>query len=753
MIAYTIVSALVITALACILAYFVFKYASCRTRSERIEFVKTFKRGKFAIVYIASFPIFMLSELFAGKAVILAIFTSIYKSVYLVVLKFDIPSNLMEANPLYYAAVVICFTMVALNAMLLMMSFLDQIIWDGFFLYRFNVSKNVDRLIVLGNTPEGEMIYNSCKDKKVLAGVIKKEEAEKLYIKNIKYKACSSTDRLFEYVVKEINKLVKKYKGSLHKVNVIANHKDEQTKLDWCKRFCDFIATLPEESLANVDIYVFGEQEYEEIYYKYEEQARGTLHYVNIYKLVAIDFVDRYPLTAFMDDKQIDYESFTLKSGVDINVAMLGFGRTNQQVFLTQIANNQFVSKETIVNEKGKKVEKLESKDVKYSIFEMKGIVKSRNLNHRYFRYRYDFFNKEAKKDDPLNVLKLTPKVDVNEYLPLPSFPAEGKEYDYEIADTGFYDNLRKSLSEKKESLNYVIISIGNDYLGIDCANKITSKIKEWGLENTYIFVRINDAKLFKNASTFIDTNICHPFGCLKDVAYNYYHIINEKYEYMGILRSYAYNIEKELKHNVIEKDELKEYRKSWYTKLSPIDRESNIYACLSLRHKLNMMGLDFVKADSKVKYLSNEEYMNIYAKDDKPEAVYFKDNDLKAFKYNLNFKDSPRKNLAFLEHERWNAFMISKGFVPATKEEIASEIINGKRTNGKNYLMRRHGCLTSFEGLEEYRKIVAKATNRSEEECDVIKYDYQTLDGAWWLLRLANYMIIDLGKRKDNID
>ena len=64
--------------------------------------------------------------------------------------------------------------------------------------------------------------------------------------------------------------------------------------------------------------------------------------------------------------------------------------------------------------------------------------------------------------------------------------------------------------------------------------------------------------------------------------------------------------------------------------------------------------------------------------------------------------------------------------------------------TNGKNYALRRHGNLTTFEGLEEFRRMVAERDGRSEEEKDVIKYDYQLMDDAWWLLNKGGYIIVE---------
>ena len=99
--------------------------------------------------------------------------------------------------------------------------------------------------------------------------------------------------------------------------------------------------------------------------------------------------------------------------------------------------------------------------------------------------------------------------------------------------------------------------------------------------------------------------------------------------------------------------------------------------------------------------------------------------------------RDSVRKTFAVQEHQRWNACMIAAGIVPSTKAQIAEE------NNGKRLDLRRHGCITTFDGLIGFRKIVAERTGRSEEETDVIRYDYQLMDDALWLLGSNGYKIV----------
>ena len=81
---------------------------------------------------------------------------------------------------------------------------------------------------------------------------------------------------------------------------------------------------------------------------------------------------------------------------------------------------------------------------------------------------------------------------------------------------------------------------------------------------------------------------------------------------------------------------------------------------------------------------------------------------------------------------------MISKGFVPADKNTILTA-----PKNGKDYHIRRHGNLTTFEGLVDFRRLLAARDGDDEMNHDVIKYDYQLLDDAYWLLSKHGFAVV----------
>ncbi len=80
---------------------------------------------------------------------------------------------------------------------------------------------------------------------------------------------------------------------------------------------------------------------------------------------------------------------------------------------------------------------------------------------------------------------------------------------------------------------------------------------------------------------------------------------------------------------------------------------------------------------------------------------------------------------------------MIASGLISCSKREILE-------LEKQDMLQKRkHANLTTTEGLVEFRKIIAQATGKAEEETDVIRYGYQLMDDIDWLLKECGYKII----------
>ena len=722
-----------------------------KNREDKVNYLRDYKKGRIVLIYVCVFPLFWIGLIYSGQSILDGFINAIPLIMDSVVLKFNVGAvdALASANPLYNFAIYFSFALVCVNVVLFALSLVSQYLWNFTTNQRVKYSKN--KLIIFGNNEQNHKIYASEKTRaKVIVDNISSDDALSLYIENIAYTKVNSTDN---YITNLAGSQVKRQE----KITVIINTKDDERNLEIARQFTrEFSKLTPEKQVEvfdNVAVYLFGDPKFEAIYEEVVEDGKGVISYVNKYQKMAVNFASKYPYTRFMGAKHIDYTTSCVKNGVDINVVMLGFGRTNQQLFLTSVANNQFITHGA---------DGVELKKVNYHLFDKCFVdehtvdkcdcsVNDKNLNHNYFRYKNEFEHiakEEDKRDDK-----------DKKYLPLPSYPAGENFHHLDVNDHKFYNQIKAVLTKSSDDANFVIIAFGSDLENVDMAKKLVGKLKEWEVDNTTIFVKVRD----NHHGQGIKDNEGYYIIACEDEVYDVENIIADDIFKMAGLRDAVYAIEYEVASDGKELteervDEIKKQaHRDWYQRKTQNERESNIYCALSLRSKLNMMGLDYCKVDEDGKALTEDEYLEIYAQNDMPDkSAYSVTADGKALiGYTLDFKDSRRKNMAIHEHYRWNSYMISKGTVPASKEQILTETVTmddgtKKHTNGKNYTLRRHGNLTTFDGLVEFRKMVAERDKRedetllqAEERKDVIKYDYQLLDDAHWLLTKTGHKII----------
>lgn len=707
-----------------------------KKRRQRITFIRGFKNGKFAVIYLTAIPLYWIGHIYAKIDTIDAFFLAVNKIINLVVLKYDVSSieALMKAEPLYREIIYFCFVLVGINAILFTISLSAQHLWSGIQKVRHIVSHR-DRLYLFGNNPRNVLIYKSDKKRnKAIIDNISDSDAENFYMDKISY---ISTHSLVSQAVKLVRLASKRRCES---VFIINTEKDEEN-INLCRKIIEMISALSKEEkermFLKIKIYVFGDSIYRTIYEDIVSDSFGCIHYVNKYQKIAMDFIDRYPLTLFMNENQIDYSKSLVKAGVNINFALIGFGRTNQEVFLTSVANNQFLTE---------REGKIELKKVNYHIFDKEKAENNKNLNHSYYRFKREV---EAMNEE--------------DYLPLPTVPAEEFFNVTNINDRKFYPELKEIINKNKMDANFVLISFGSDLENLDMAQKLVEKRREWELDNLIIFVKV---RKWHKEQTLLEQAGCYFIGNERDVVYDIEKIMNDKIFRMAKMRNEIYDLESAItkdKKIVINEEYIqtkaKESNKKWHLSKSQLERDSSLYGCLSIRSKLNLMNLDYCPADSNSKKaLTEKEYLEVYASGDMPDT---KTHNLtvdgkKVIYYNIDFADSRRKTMAIHEHQRWNSFMISRGTIPASKKLIAKEQVKTDEgmqfTNGRNYDLRRHGNLTTFDGLVEFRQIVALRDKIAESKTDVIKYDYQLLDDAYWLLTSNGYKIVAMDHKINSI-
>ena len=481
------------------------------------------------------------------------------------------------------------------------------------------------------------------------------------------------------------------------------------------------------EVFGRLQVIVFGNRENQGIYLDLERESLGILKYTNKYQLTAIDFVQKHPLTENMHLRQS--ENGCVPDDLYLHVILVGFGDTNQELFTASVATNQFIVKMKDGLPKLKKV--------KYHIFDREENWNDKNLNHSMFRY-VDDFRGAIKRGS----------IKGEDYLELPPDPAEIHMHRTDTNGMYFYEEVLHTCARGAKDINYLVIAHGSDLENIDLAQRMAAKKREWGLSNLYIFVRVRNTD---NAA--LTRNLSNPdyqvFGNEKEVIFNLSQILKNEIENMAFQRSLMYELESlwQKSNPAIKTDEDARLHAlfSWHT--MDLDRRvSNIYDVLSIRMKLQLMGLDYIRkpleGNTVNRIASNDDYFEIYAAGDMPK----KRMDISQIKevYSYDFirpaehymGSGYRRNLTIQEHYRWNAYMLTCGFIPATRKAILSGKV-------KDYALRTHGNLTTFEGLFEYRKMMAEKKKTAEKDEDVIKYDYQIMDDAWWLLNENGYDMV----------
>jgi len=87
-------------------------------REKRIAYLRTFRRGQCALVFLPVLVLYIIGSIYEGEALLDVILNSLARAFSVVVLMFDTKSigKLIGASCVYKTAVYFCFYMVAANA-------------------------------------------------------------------------------------------------------------------------------------------------------------------------------------------------------------------------------------------------------------------------------------------------------------------------------------------------------------------------------------------------------------------------------------------------------------------------------------------------------------------------------------------------------------------------------------------------------------------------------------------------------------
>lgn len=744
---YTLGSIIIIVILTVWAGSVLFSILKSKTRGERIDKIRNFKKGRFLAIYPISIPIFYMAIIygkdFSKANVFECILDAITKAAYLVGVKFNFADlkDLMDASAPFTFCVYYCYTLVLLNVLLFILSLFMQFLWERFKRASFEKAHG-NRYLFIGDNDGNRKLYESAHGgKKAIVADISKDTAVELYGLGI---VNFSTDKLTDFAISELKKTAKNISlNESDRIFMVINTENDEINLEIAgelSKKLDEMSDLSEVDnlYERINIYVFDNPAYESLY---EEIANnhGCIRTIDKYKKVAMDAAVKYPLPAFLDEKSLDYETGLLKDDTSVNVIFIGFGDVNRQLFLTYVATNQFIKLED-----GKPVHA----PVNYHIFDKEKAYHNKNLNNSYYRYRNEFFgfNKET--------LEYKPTVDEKDYLPLPELPSKEFYHHCDINSPDFYREVKSVIFRQKKGATIIFVAYGSDLENRDLAIKLGQMAAGTGRRRSIsIFARQRNNM---EDTPFINAGFI-PFGNEESAVFDMHNLDDSEEMRMTLYRHKSYALEGAVRSRMFNNAEpiteeeidsiLRQAGKRWYTSDGLKERsyrDSSRYVSVSLRGKLLMMGLDMVK-ESELngrEPLSRSDYLASYAGTDAADYYYveYKGRNYEFSKReSIDFKQNTKPFfMSVEEHLRWNAYILTAGFVPSSLKRITES-----DDRGKDYGLRIHNNLTTYEGLIEFRKLMSEITGLSEEETDVIHYDYQILDDAWQMLDNLGYKIV----------
>lgn len=713
-----VVSILCLVYMGLVMSGIVFKLLRTN-RKGRYTVLKNYNKGKFALLYLTALPLYLVCYIEEGTQLFAAVLSAFRDAVKCVVLDFNysLVESLAEQSSLFGITVFCCFLLTTLNTVLFLVLLFFQQIMQFFYFCRLRYGKKTV-LFLVGFHEQTPLLLKQIDRKKMSVAILAPITpllSETAYIYKCAYFPLSPTDSLSETAEKVCRFTNKRA------VRMIIHTGEEITNLVYATDMAEIAAKrgLQIRSLRDrggVRVFVFGSEKTASAYTRLSELSGGCVQFLDPNERVAQSFVDRFPLTCLLRSGDIDTATATVSPATDIHMLFVGFGKTNRRLLQTYICNNQV---QTLT------ADGPAEKAVEYYVYDIKETQNEKNLNHNCFRYR-----------------EWLRTADAQACLALPQNPFDITFRKEDVNHATFYQMIRQDLAKGENGRNGIVVSLGSDLENLDIAQKIHDKLVEWNLErDATVFVHIRDEKVAHRIveKQCADKIIC--FGIETSDLYHPERILREQIELMARRRHISHTAEKfpnksfdEVCQTALQK---------WCTEWTQVQRESNLYACLSLRLRLQLMGYDYVPQQS-AEPDAGKDFLRDYQKDD---AIPYSDVEVdgrKTVDYSsIDYKQKTvRAVLARTEHQRWNAYMFSNGYVPATKEEILT------LSRERMFRLRKHANLTTFEGLIEYRKMMVTSTC-TESQADVIRYDYQLMDDAQWLLQKSGYKIIKKDGRK----
>lgn len=605
----------------------------------------------------------------------------------------EIIAPAMTQSVLFEIAFIFSFALNVFTLLFVLVGFMGRF-FVNFLKVKFILWSRKEKFFILGYNADAKAFARTIPSKNVIFWVGDVDKAMK--------KELLSKKHLNIYFEKFNEKNLRKFKKS--KVTVVSFETDNAKVLK-------IIEAYKNANLDLIKFFVAIDHNYDEAFkFNYGNE---NIFFFNKYSLICQKFLSDHPMTKFLNNEQIDYNTATVKNDVDLNVVMIGYGMPNKNLFYNLVIDNQLP---TIVNGKP------QLKKVNYHIYDKNEFI-DKNYNSNFGR----FIEADFKEED---------------YYPLPQMPMNMQYHQLDIFKNEFTDHFNQLVDSinHSNSLTYIVVSFGSDLDNIDQVIRLKRFFLQKGIEkNVKFFCRIT-------RSTYVnilkESDII-PFGEYDIMDYDT--IVCDNLNKLSIERTFqealkdpevveAYEQINRISSIRKQKEELSKLKLNLWNRLDVYKREFDVFSSINIRTKLNLCGLDIVG----LREVSNKEFYQKYDPLEELEII----NREKIYKFPYSKTLSPRNMLAYQELLHSNAFWLIKGFVPMKKGDIN---INNDLW-AMNKTRKEFVSLTTFEGLDKIINECLKAREKLNlsvplEELDLKKVLYQVMDNIP-LFKYTSFMI-----------
>ena len=552
----------------------------------------------------------------------------------------------------------------------------------------FNNFKNEIKAFGFKKIPHYIVIGNSEEAFKLASDLSSKNEKVIVILektKQNKEKVKNFNDKNIAYIFgKNKNKLLKKSGISHTKTTIVSLEENEEINLQNAIIISELINDYSIAYICSDDI---SHNQFLSVC------KNKNIRFFNKEKLISSLFIYENRLFKLMGIDKIDVKSSTPK--LDMKHIFLGFNKTSENILVDLILNYQLIDK-----------------PFNSSIFASGALEKEERFYSSYYAYK-----------DIEQIILEESKKETKEYLDLENIKMN---LTFEEDDFETYSFRREILSKINDQV-FIYIDYDNDRINFDRAIDLNEYLKAHFKRNYYIFVRLKEPNLF-DLDKILPENII-TYGEDSHIISKRI-IVDEKLDVLAKQINHYYDVQrvKSGKDILLSSDE------SW-NNLTYLQKESNRCAATSLIIKLNLMGLDLGIKNVDFS-ISEEEFLKIY-----------KGTEIDLFGLDTYSFDSPRTNLAILEHIRWNAFQIMNNAYPM-KIDLIFYDHKYNRVDKEHHL---HSNITSFKGMLQLEKLIVDADFLKEEvkktESKIFAKDFEAMDNIFEIIKDSHFIICKIMK------